>query len=209
MNQVYEEAFQAYSSATELLGQMLTAAATVEHQDSEFCQRELAKFDVMLQYSLLQIAVADGSLKGEELGFIYDIAKYGDYCKYLQAISNKPITWEVIYGTEESGLQELLAGTDEAMIDLGENFIRVFALLDMADKDTSYANLMIEYLEKIVFATMYSDGKPEEAELNNGCLVLSVFHNIAQIVANQQAEETQCASSTSKKSLKDYYVKKN
>ena len=68
----------------------------------------LIKFDLLLQYSLLQIATADYEIDRNELIFIRDLTEKGDLVNYLNSLGGAQITWDMIYRVDVFEIRKLL-----------------------------------------------------------------------------------------------------
>lgn len=68
----------------------------------------LIKFDILLQYSLLQIATADYDIDRNELIFIRDLTKEGDLVNYINSLGGTPISWDTIYRADVLDIRKLL-----------------------------------------------------------------------------------------------------
>lgn len=204
----YKEAFQAYDEATSILSAMLQTIQQSRHESSDYCIRQLERFDVILQYSLLQVGLANKCLDKNEVIFITDIAKYGDFCQYLKAFYNVETSWNEINSLNESVIQNVLNVTGESVFKIGQEFIKVFIVFDHATEDTDFAGIMLQCLAKIVYATMLSDGNVERNELNNGCLILDIFGNIKNALAQEHVGGHADFTVKNGKSINDFSVDK-
>lgn len=131
----------------------------------------LNQFDVLLQYSLLQLALADGTLAGEELSFIMDLAQYYPLPDFLKAVGYKNATWQVIFNTQEQKLSGIVDEVEDAVVDLSQDFINIFSAFDSAT-EYSYFDDLKRNIGIIIAATCQADGKAEARELENGCLIV-------------------------------------
>lgn len=170
----------------------------------------MGEFDVLLQYSMMQVALEDNYLHEEEVIFIKGMARYFDYCDYLKAKGFDEITWEDIYYTKESVLQDLLDNTKEEMIKLSQEFLTILTLVDVAIKEISLAKDLLLHLFAILSAVAYADGNcdREEVKAVENSLIFQVFRKIAEYVDKKHEEGNDINQNATKKSLKDFFVKK-
>ena len=139
----------------------------------------LNQFDILLQYSLLQVALADGYLHVGECMFIKDLAQYSDFCIFLNQNGFHNVTWADIYNTRESYLNRLLDDAKELIVDLSKDFITVFANVDSIT-EYDYLSDLKRNVTAMVLATCQADGKAEAIELSNGCLIFNALEAIEQ-----------------------------
>ena len=91
-----------------------------------FCKQ----FDCILQYSMLEIAVADGTITGVELAIVKEITKYCDLVKYINSNYNAKITWEDILKAGVPTVKKWLANQKPLLDKLAEQFVYGFAFVD-------------------------------------------------------------------------------
>lgn len=139
----------------------------------------LNRFDVMLQYSLLQIALVDGFLSVDECLFIKELPQYSDFCVFLEEQGFKDVTWEKIYNTRESFLNRVLDDAQDIMTDFAQEFVQIFAAGDFISSYDFLADLKKNVLA-IVFATCKADGRVSEDELEAECLIIGTLHAIEE-----------------------------
>lgn len=139
-----------------------------------------AKFDIALQYSLLQIASSDLKLDENELIFVRDIAEEGDFLAYINSIGNTNITWESLFSSNIFTIRKLLRGLEGAMGELSEEFVRVFAVCDKATEYDFVADLERDLLA-IVAGLINIDGTVSRSEMNEKCLILGTIDRIKKI----------------------------
>lgn len=137
----------------------------------------LNQFDVLLQYSLLQVALADGTLAGEELTYIMDLSKYYPLPEFLKTVGYKNATWQVIYNTEEGKLGGILKEIENDVITLSNDLINIFSAFDSASEHDYFKDLK-NNVELIIKATGQADGDAKEVELKRQCLIRDVMSQI-------------------------------
>lgn len=141
----------------------------------------LNQFDVLLQYSLLQISLADGTLAGEELTFIMELSQFYPLPEFLKTIGYKNATWQVIYNTQENKLSSIVAEAEDAVIKLSLDFINIFSAFDSAT-DYDYFEDLKENVGIILAATCQADGRAEAREFNKGCLIIDAMAQISKMI---------------------------
>ncbi len=213
MENVFEKAKKAYDNI------MKTAQAMFEiHEEAmkgngvDFSvESAMCELDVLIQYSMLQIALNDGNLNENEVAFIKNLSSYLDFCGYLNQRGYQDVTWDVIFSTDEESLKEVLKEAKEDILALSKNFVVIFSLIDAMTPQQDYLEELKQDFVNITCAVMQSDGEIYKCEITNGCMFLEILNTIYKTKAanveninNKKAQET-----PKKKTLKDYYVKKN
>ena len=172
------------------------------------------QLDVLLQYSFLEIALFDRSLDKNEIAFIKGIAKFGDLCEFLQQ-KDVDITWEKIAAIQPSTATEFVESLREPMISLAENIEKLFAAIDASTPDHDYLKDFVDNVVSMYEAFIVADGNALEVELNNvnNTLMNHVCNTIIgyrnAILENKNAPKESNEGAPCKKTLKDFYGKKN
>ena len=138
------------------------------------------KFDVVLQYSLLQIAVADFDLDKNEVVFIRDLTKQGDFVNYINAVANTKITWEGLYNSQINNLRSFLNDIEPVMEDLSNEFVNVFAVCDKATEYDFAADLE-KNIVLIITGLAHMDGSISKSELKQSCVILGAVNRIKEL----------------------------
>ena len=176
---IFDLAKAAYDDSINDLRNMtnITAKALRQMGASYDPRVTLNQFDILLQYSMLQIALADGYLDENEVLFIRDVAQYSDFCVFLNQHGFEDVTWQKIYNTRESTLNRILDDAKADIMDLSEDFITVFATCD-AITEYDFVSDLKRNVVALILATCQADGDAEASELNNGCLIVSAISEI-------------------------------
>lgn len=182
MTSIFDRAKTAYRDCISDLTVMGDAVATIQaKQGKKFDTRILLnQFDVLLQYSLLQIALADGTLANEEACFIRDLAENSDLTELLKKLGYDNASWQTIYNTEESKLSSILKSIEQDVMNLSKDIVSVFAGYDAANPHDYFADLK-NNIAIIIAATCQADGKSEACELNEVCLIIKVMAQIKML----------------------------
>ena len=123
----------------------------------------LKQFDILLQYSLLQIAAADNDIDENEIAFIRDITQCGDLCDYLRIGKS------------------LLDTIRDAIIELAHEFVAMFVSVDKTIEYDFLGDLK-RNVTAVILATCRADGQERAEELTNGCLIISVIKTMEQLI---------------------------
>ena len=81
-SRIKQIAIEAYNQSTKTLETVFSLFKFVEEKNGNTFDVRVAlnRFDVLLQYSMLQVALEDGYLHVEEVKLIRDLSKYCDFC---------------------------------------------------------------------------------------------------------------------------------
>jgi|GEM_PF-5650138 len=139
----------------------------------------LAQFDVLLQYSLLQAALADNHLDLSEVQFIHDITQYGDYCSFLEAKTGEHVDWFQIYQSPEKLIKTLVDGSRNAVEDLATDFYVFFTMFD-AETPYDYFRDLKNNITLIHVVLMHADGEMSFAEKSTPTLLMNILYQIAE-----------------------------
>lgn len=214
--QIRQMAINAYDQSTKTIEAMFKGVRLFkENNGGSFDVRvALNKFDVLLQYSMMQVALQDGYLHVEEVKLIRDLSKYCDFCGYLNQRGYKDVTWQKVLNTDECTLKSIISHYNSDMIELSKEFVVVFSLVDKAMTEYNLIDPLINQIYIILGAVSAADDDFNEEEIRSNCLILNALFAIKEFV---QSTDTLSKSSqilnksqvSTKKSLKDFYVKKN
>lgn len=141
----------------------------------------LKQFDILLQYSLLQIAVADNDIDENEIAFIRDITQCGDLCDYLRIGTGKKIEWDDILNAGAPIIKSLLDTIRDAIIKLAHEFVAMFVSVDKTIEYDFLGDLK-RNVTAMILATCRADGQERAEELTNGCLIISVIKTMEQLI---------------------------
>ena len=171
------------------------------------------QLDVIIQYSFLQIAIIDGALTKDELGFIVCINKFGDLCDFLNQ-NHVNITWDAIEVFSLEEYAKFLAALQDPMIDLSKTLINVFSILDAAVPDKDLLKEFVDFANALFTALLVADGKIHDSEKRNvdNTLLYAVLDVICdtreKYIKESQAYDNEHKNAQNKQSLKDFYSKK-
>lgn len=185
MANIYDAAKLAYKDCINDLTVMGKATEQVmaKHGKTFNTRILLNQFDILLQYSLLQIALADGHLAGEELSFIMELVEYCDFPEFLKTQGYKNATWQVIYNTQEQKLNSIVAEAEDDVVKMSADFVNIFSAFDTA-ADYDYFEDLKRNISIIIAATCQSDGEMKDSEIEQGCLIFGIMSVISQRIGN-------------------------
>lgn len=134
-------------------------------------------FDIILQFSLLQIAVADYDLDSKELVFIRDLTINGDLIEYLNSLVEYKISWNTIYNADVIELKGLLKDIEPLMESLSNDLATAFAICDASTVHNYVSDLKTSIIV-IVNGLGKMDGDFSYLEQHADCLVIRLASEI-------------------------------
>lgn len=134
-------------------------------------------FDIILQFSLLQIAVADNELDSKELVFIRDLTINGDLIEYLNSLVENKIDWETVYNADVFELKGLLKDVEPLMESLSNDLATAFAICDLSTIYNCVSDLKTSIMT-IINGLGKMDGDFSYLEQHADCLIVRVISEI-------------------------------
>lgn len=134
-------------------------------------------FDIILQFSLLQIAVADNELDSKELVFIRDLTINGDLIEYLNSLVENKIDWETVYNADIFELKGLLKDIEPLMKNLSDDLATAFAICDVSTIYNCVSDLKTSIMA-IINGLGKMDGDFSYLEQHADCLIVRVISEI-------------------------------
>ena len=214
--EIRTKALGAYEDALKLLSGVFQAHK--EYIDPKFePEAGLVRFDVLLQYSMMQVALFDNQLDAEELKLISELSKFANFCDYLTAKGYKDVTWEVLLNADANQLKDIIKQYEGDMVQLNQEFVVVFTQADIIIKEADLLQLLTNDVLFMLHSVAISDEKYAEDEVYKAdCLIFkalqAIYDGIKQAEgaqAEQPAETPVEEKPVGQRRLKDYYVKKN
>ena len=216
-SKIKQSAIEAYNQSTKTLEAMFKLFKLLKERNGESFDVRVAlnRFDVLLQYSMMQVALRDGYLHVEEVKLIRDLSKYCDFCGYLNQRGHKDVTWQMVLNTDEDTLKSIISNYNSDMIELNTEFVAVFSLIDKAITEHNYIDLLKKQVFTMLSAVSAADDDFNVEEIGSDCLILHALFAIEKFVnqttdtLNNTSQQLSKSQISTKKSLKDFYVKKN
>lgn len=134
-------------------------------------------FDIILQFSLLQIAVADNELDSKEVVFIRDLTINGDLIEYLNSLVENKIDWETVYNADVFELKGLLKDVEPLMESLSNDLATAFAICDLSTIYNCVSDLKTSIMT-IINGLGKMDGDFSYLEQHADCLIVRVISEI-------------------------------
>lgn len=137
----------------------------------------LSSFDVVLQYSLLQFATADNEIDKDEVAFIKDLTKHGDFIDFVNKVSGSSLTWAKLVSENIYDFKNTLQDFEDIMEDVSNHFVVPFAYCD-AFTEYNYNKDFREHVELIIYGLCLMDGSADEAEVKQRSVILGAISRI-------------------------------
>ena len=134
-------------------------------------------FDIVLQFSLLQIAVVDNDLDSKEVVFIRDLTINGDLIEYLNSLVENKIDWETVYNADIFELKGLLRDIEPLMESLSNDLATAFAICDLSTIYNCVSDLKTSTMT-IINGLGKMDGDFSYLEQHADCLIVRVISEI-------------------------------
>ena len=206
------EAKHAYQNTIEILNKTLEIFNQNVPEDKRVEPRAFQiKFDLLLQHSLINIAISDEDMFSDELVLIHDITDIGDIVLFFRDVYKSEITWEQLYKMNPSEVAKMLKEQEENMSYLGDDFVKVVSIVDAVVTDYDIAQMLFHEISNLVKILMVLDGDvKEDLDKVNNSFILHLFNEVAsrreKIRENcsSEAKEEECSN----QSLEDIFNKK-
>lgn len=163
--ELFDQAVQQYNDIIAVINRM--SQLVVDHVNKDFDARiARAKFDVLLQYTLLRVAIADGKLLPVEGEFIDKIT---DTCDVLRLVPDFPKDANWTWIAKNVGFDDLLtlvAIVEEVAKEHMSHFADMFAIIDKADTEHDCLNEIAPRVCVIASLFILIDGERDEKEVH-------------------------------------------
>ena len=171
--EAYKDSYFTISAMGDWLSERLGNGKKERFNSELLCKN----FDIVLQFSLLQIAVADYDLDSKELVFIRDLTIKGDLIEYLNSLVEYKISWNTIYNTDVIELKGLLRDIEPLIESLSNDLATAFAICD-ATTAHNYVSELKTSVIVIVNGLGKMDGDFSYLEQHADCLVIRLASEI-------------------------------
>ena len=173
--QLYKDCFVTMDAMAKLVSQTM-AKKNVQYDPRTFT----GAYDILLQYSLLQVAVSDSSFDRNEVIFIRDLTVQGDFVNYMNAVTKTSVTWDTLYHENADQLKSVLRQIEPLFVMLSNEFIELYALTDAATPNKDYVAELEQKTAAIICGLAAIDGHISESELEFNPLIMNVIFKIEQ-----------------------------
>ena len=138
-----------------------------------FCKQ----FDILLQYSMLELVVADGKVSGAEIGAVKAITAHGDLVEYINTNYNSKIVWEDLIKADVETVKNWIKNNRYLIDKLANEFVYVFAIVDNAVKKEEIFKSVSTAWASILGVLTCVDGasSPRENEAFQNCYLVTTL----------------------------------
>lgn len=182
LQKIYDSCIRFYDNCYDIVDRMSAGIKKIMESEGVNYNQEitLIQFDILLQYSLLQIASVDYEIDRNELIFIRDLTRKGDLVNYLNTLSDSQISWDDIYQGDIFALRGILDSIEHKIKKLSEDFVIVFATCDLATEH-NYLDDLTANISCILLGLASMDGEITSTEMNSNCLIINALDQIKKI----------------------------
>lgn len=184
VNEILEVAYQEYNNLKEfLLTKVFPLRKEYEasHGNNDYdCKKGMNSFDVVLQYSLLQIAIKDGKLLKEEVEFIKKVTNNDLIIDLIISAGNEGFTWDDLLNVPVREIADFLDYAEKAVFEIAEDFIKSFTLYDCYEPNIDYVKMFNNSCCAFAYAIICVDGQDLDQEREGKCLLFAVIHAIEE-----------------------------
>lgn len=184
IRQLFAKSEALYISIVKDISKMAYAVADIMKKKGRAFDPELTveKFDLVLQYSLLQIACSDSDLAKEEIAFIKDLTKYADFCDFISSVNEKyaDLTWDKLLSYKAEKVSSILYETENDLRAVSEEVVSVFAIGDRADRYNHLADLS-DNVFGIISGLAFADGDEDSEDLRQNVLIYDCIDKIEEL----------------------------
>jgi len=211
--EAFNQAKQAYKNLLDVLGATLNTFNNNVPEDKRVDPRGFQiKFDILLQHSLINIAISDEEMFMDELVLIHDITDLGDIVLFFRDVYKNEMTWEDLYKMSPSDVARILKEQEENIAYLADDFVKIVSVVDAVVTEYDVTGMLFHEVETVVKVLMCLDGEiKEDAEKVNSTYILHLFNQISERKSEIQKNcsapvepEEECSS----QSLEDVFNKK-
>lgn len=183
--EIFERAAIAYENTTEFLEKAVfpfRKAFEEKHGNNKYSIKGgLNSFDILIQYSLFELALADGNLDSNEVEYMKDTCKYLQFPDFFHYYGINDITWEKLVSLGEADLKEILDKVLSDVVDLTKDFINSFALYDFMNEEKDFTHVLANSINAICCGLLAADGEVKNEEQQTKCLALDALEAIQTI----------------------------
>ncbi len=207
--EIRTKALSAYDDAIKMLEAVFQAHQ--KYFDQKFEPKAgLVRFDVLLQYSMMQVALFDNQLDVEELKLISNLAKYANFCDYLIAKGYKNVSWDNLLRCNPQELKKIIQQYASDMVSLNQEFVYIFSAIDVAVKESDLLKQFTNDILFILHSVAVSDERYAEDEVYKAdCLIFSAIEAIYQCIQKAEGNAPTQGSVENKPIEPSYSVKKS
>lgn len=179
---VFDECKKLYAGVYDYIVKMANHAAKVDKDNGIKTDPSvtIAKFELIIQYSLLQFANTSGGISSNEKIFIRDITKSYDFINYFNknyASDKKELSWETLVDASPTVVQNFLDSNRLLFQDMIYEVRDVFANYDKVTNYNYLADLKATFY-KLIQGLALMDGDMDNEDYNKTLLFDELAYEI-------------------------------
>ena len=184
IRQLFAKSEALYSDIVKDISKMAYAVADIMKKKGRAFDPEITvmKFDLVLQYSLLQVACSDSDLAKDEIAFIKDLTEHADFCDFISSVNEKysDLTWDKLLSYKAEKVSSILAEAEDEIRAVSEEVVSVFAIGDRSDKHNHLADLS-DNVFGIISGLAFADGDEDSEDLKQNVLIFDCIDKIDEL----------------------------
>lgn len=168
--ELFDQATRAYQNSIDMIRKMDEAfqnAAFKNDPGKRYDTRiTLAQFDMILQATLLSMALSDGNFDRLEQQFVDKITDYGDLLTYIKQDSQGrlDLTWSQVASLREDTQTSLVQALPAILDQLCDSFVKPLALVDKVVDDVDFLQQLERNIAEICVCLSFVDGSSDKVE---------------------------------------------
>ena len=170
--ELFDKATVSYDNAIKMIRTMDETFQNVAFKDNPSARYDtrvtLAQFDMILQATLLSLALSDGKFDRLEQQFVDKITDYGDLLTYIKQDSKGQLdlTWSQVACLSPDLQKKLVEALPTILDRLCENFVKPLAIVDKAIDQIDFLDKLETEMATICVCLSYVDGESDQNEAN-------------------------------------------
>lgn len=170
--ELFDKATVSYDNAIKMIRTMDETFQNVAFKNDPGARYDtrvtLAQFDMILQATLLSLALSDGKFDRLEQQFVEKITDYGDLLTYIKQDSNGQLdlTWSQVASLSPDTQQKLVGILPQVLDRLCESFVKPLAIVDKAIEQIDFLDKLETEMATICVCLSYVDGVSDKSEAN-------------------------------------------
>ncbi len=170
--ELFDQATKAYDRSIDIIRRMdeVFQNAAFKHEPGRRYDTRitLAQFDMILQATLLSMALSDGNFDRLEQQFVDKITDYGDLLNYLRQDSKGQLdlTWSQVASLRSDTQAALVKALPVILDKLCDSFVKPLALVDKVVDQVDFLEQLEKNVVEICVCMSFVDGNSDQGEKN-------------------------------------------
>ena len=165
MSTYKEKAFESYNKACDLVSLLFNFMNDKKLVKEGFdVKKALNNFDVLVQYSLVEVALSDKKFSSNELKFISEFHRFYSFIDYLEALGFKDVTWKKLYVIDEKSLKSIMEKIKAHVKLINKDFVEYISLIDKYTPNHDYSKDLYDLMVPVISGVIVSDQKWDSKE---------------------------------------------